>query len=77
MAAARQMREGGDGPDLLSRMAGDSRIGLDRQALTTLFGDEARFIGAALEQADAFVAEVEGLLEQIPEAAAYSPGEIL
>ena len=77
LAAARAQREGAQGGDLLDRLAADGRIRLDRSELNLLLARDERFVGAALGQADAFVAEVKALSEQVPEAAEYVPGEIL
>jgi adenylosuccinate lyase len=79
VASATAMRNGaGQGAaDLLARLAGDPRIGLSRAELAAALTLDERFVGAALAQADAFVAEVEALVERVPEATAYAPAEIL
>jgi adenylosuccinate lyase len=77
LAAARQMQAGASGPDLLDRLAGDPRVGLGRDDLHAILANDKRFIGAALEQADAFLAEVDALVERVPEALAYRPDQIL
>jgi adenylosuccinate lyase len=79
VALANEMRKGpGQAPaDLLSRLAGDPRVGLPRAELAAALALDERFVGAALAQADAFAAEVAALAERVPEAAAYAPGEIL
>ncbi|MBI4516912.1 MAG: adenylosuccinate lyase [Deltaproteobacteria bacterium] len=76
-AAARALRAGSPVNDLLDRLAADARIGLSRVELNTLLAAENAFVGAAREQADTFVAAVETLSEQIPEAKTYVPREIL
>lgn len=78
VALAKEMRNGsGRAADLLSRLAGDPRIGLSRAELAAALALDERFVGAALAQADGFVAEVEALAARLPEAAAYAPAEIL
>lgn len=63
--------------DLLGRLAADRRIGLGIGDLRAILGADERFTGAALEQADAFVATVQGICEEIPEAASYEPEPLL
>ncbi len=76
LAAAKALRSGGDA-DLLSRIAGDRRVGLGKKALQAILADSARFVGAAPHQVDAFVAEVKLLSHRFKEAAAYQPGRLL
>jgi adenylosuccinate lyase len=76
-AAAREMREGGSGTDLLARLAADPRIGLGRDQLRRALSIDQRFIGGALEQVDAFLAEVEAVTAAVPESADHRPAEIL
>jgi adenylosuccinate lyase len=78
VALASEMRNGkGQAGDLLSRLAGDPRIGLSHGELVAALALDERFVGAALAQADAFAAEVQALAARVPEAAAYAPAEIL
>ena len=63
--------------DLLTRLAGDDRIPLTLEQLTTLMEEGKENAGTARIQVDAFVAIVNTLCEEHPEAAAYSPGSIL
>jgi adenylosuccinate lyase len=74
--AARALRDG-QSPELLQRLAADSRIGLSVAQLEGALRLDARFVGAALDQADAFVAEAQALVQQTPGAAEYRPGRIL
>jgi adenylosuccinate lyase len=75
---AKEMRGSSARPgDLLGRLADDPRIGLTRDELAAALALDARFAGAAIAQADAFVAEVQALTDRVPEAEAYRPGEIL
>jgi adenylosuccinate lyase len=63
--------------NLVERLAGDPRLGLDRAALDAILSKGDRESGAAKAQIDAFAAEVRKLEEASPEAAAYGPGSIL
>jgi len=78
LAAARALRGGQSrSDDLMTRLAGDPRIGLSSAELASLLAADERFVGAALVQADAFVAEVAGIVRDQPEAAKLAPGEVL
>lgn len=78
VALAGDVRRGTARPsDLLARLAGDPRIGLSKSELTAALAVDARYAGVASTQADEFVTEVKSLLERIPAAAAYAPGQIL
>jgi adenylosuccinate lyase len=76
VAAALAMREGSE-PDLLERLAADPALPLDRQALDAALADRAPFTGAAGSQVDAVVTAVQELVDRNPEAAKYTPGDIL
>ncbi|KXO98652.1 adenylosuccinate lyase [Tsukamurella pseudospumae] len=77
VAVALAMREEGREPDLLDRLAGDSRLGLSRVQLDEALADRAAFTGAAEAQVAQVVAEVEALVVKYPAAAGYSPAPIL
>ena len=78
MSLANDIRAGkARADDLLSRLAGDPRIGLSRAELTAALALDARFAGAALAQSDAFLAEVAAFADRVPESAAYAPANIL
>ncbi|BDH59143.1 adenylosuccinate lyase [Tsukamurella sp. PLM1] len=77
VAVALAMREEGREPDLLDRLAADSRLGLTRAQLDAALADRAAFTGAAEAQVAQVVADVEALVARHPEAAAYSPAPIL
>ncbi len=77
VAVALAMRERGAEPDLLDRLAADSRLPLDRAALDAALADRTSFTGAAGSQIDRVVAEVTELVKADPHAAAYTPGAIL
>lgn len=63
--------------NLVERLAGDSRLGLDRSALEAILARGDRESGAAKAQIKFFADRVRGLEKASPEAAAYGPGSIL
>ncbi len=77
VAAALALRERGVDPNLLDRLAADPRLPLDRAAIDAALTDRKAFIGAAGDQVDAVVAEVDALVARYPDAAKYTPGAIL
>jgi adenylosuccinate lyase len=77
VAVALAMRDKGAEPDLLDRLAADSRLPLDRAALDAALADKQVFTGAAGAQVDSVVAAVSELVRQYPEAAKYTSGAIL
>jgi adenylosuccinate lyase len=77
LAAAKALRTGDGDTDLLSRLAGDKRLGLGKRALQTILSENARFVGAAPHQVDAFLAEVKPLARKHKGAAEYEPGRLL
>jgi adenylosuccinate lyase len=77
VAVALAMRERGEDPDLLDRLAADPRLPLDRAALDEALADRQVFIGAADAQVGAVAAAADELVSRYPEAAKYSPGAIL
>ena len=77
LAAAKALRSGGGNADLLTRLAGDRRVGLGKKALQAILAESARFVGAAPHQVDAFVAEVKPLAKKHKGAADYQPGRLL
>jgi len=77
VAAALALREGNAANDLLDRLAGDPRLGLDRPALDALLADRLSFVGTAPHQVELFCAQVADIVAAHPEAAAYRPGPVL
>ncbi|HEY9289712.1 MAG TPA: adenylosuccinate lyase, partial [Microlunatus sp.] len=78
VAVALEMRETGKREnDLLDRFAADPRLGLNRQELDTVLAYPLELAGTALSQIRTLVAEVETIANAHPQAAGYSPGEIL
>ena len=71
------MRNGTPGADLLDRLAGDKRIGLGKKALLAILAESARYVGAAPNQVDVFVAEVRPLAKRVKGAAEYRPARLL
>jgi adenylosuccinate lyase len=74
---ARTLREGGRENDLFDRLAADPRVGLSKAELRDLLAADGALIGAAREQADTFVQEVDELMARFPEAKTYRPRELL
>ncbi|HUL53244.1 MAG TPA: adenylosuccinate lyase [Opitutaceae bacterium] len=79
LAAARALRASGSNgeTDLLARLAGDKRIGLNKKQLQAILAESNRFVGAAPHQVDAFVAEVQPLARRVKGAADYQPEKLL
>ena len=77
VAVALEMRQGLPANDLYERLAQDPRLGLDRDQIDSLVADPIEFTGAARSQVAAVVRRVESALATDPEAAAYTPGDIL
>jgi hypothetical protein len=63
--------------DLLSRLATDKRVGLSKETLVTILAESARFVGAAPQQVDTFVATVKPLAKRLKGAADYRPAKLL
>jgi adenylosuccinate lyase len=78
VAEALAMREqGAPDNDLLDRLAADERLPLDRPALDALVGEPLTFIGTAVDQVGAFVAQVAEVVARHPGAAAYQSEPVL
>jgi adenylosuccinate lyase len=79
LAAAKALRSGATNGEtnLLSRLAGDKRIGLGKKQLQAILAESNRYVGAAPHQVDAFVAEVQPLAKRVKGAAEYQPGQLL
>jgi adenylosuccinate lyase len=63
--------------NLVERLAGDARLGLDRATLDAILSKGDRESGAAKAQIEAFAGVVRQLEAANPHAAAYGPGSIL
>ncbi|MDB6094324.1 MAG: adenylosuccinate lyase [Verrucomicrobia bacterium] len=77
LAAAKALRSGNGDADLLTRLAGDKRVGLGKKALQAILAENARFVGAAPHQVDAFVAQVSPLAKKHKGSADYRPARLL
>ena len=78
VAVALAMREDGlTENDLLSRLASDERLQLSREELDALIAEPLSFTGAAADQVRAVADRVEAIVNRYPEAAGYTPGDIL
>lgn len=63
--------------DLPERLAADPRLRLTHDEIFSIYNEHAGDTGTAIAQTDAFCNMVQTLSAQYPEAALYSPGEIL
>jgi adenylosuccinate lyase len=78
VAVALAMRDSGaPDNDLLTRLAGDSRLKLSEDLLASLLAEPMSFTGAAQAQTRAVIAAVDAALETEPGAAGYVPAGIL
>jgi adenylosuccinate lyase len=78
LATVNDLRSGAvDRNNLVDRLAGDSRLGLDRAALEAILARGDRESGAAMAQVAQFAEAVRRWEAAHPAAAAYSPGAIL
>ncbi|GAA4789084.1 adenylosuccinate lyase [Corynebacterium canis] len=77
VAVALDMREKGAEQDLIQRLAKDKRIPLNRKQLEEALADRNAFIGAAETQVSRVITRIQELVYRHPEAAEYTPGEIL
>ena len=77
VGVALDMRRGQTVNDLFERLAADPALGLGRDEVAALVSDPVEFTGAARAQVAEVARRVETLVARHPDAAAYSPGEIL
>ena len=78
VAAALKMRESGsEDNDLLARLANDTRIPMDSEALSAAIGDPNLFIGNAPIQVRQVVDKIDAISKQYPDASCYQPESIL
>ncbi len=78
VAVALAMRDTGQADnDLLDRLAGDSRLGLTHAELNILIAEPLAFTGAAASQVRSVADRVAAIVDAYPDAASYSPGDIL
>jgi len=76
VAVALALREGEE-PDLISRLAADPRLGLTQEELHSLVANPLTFTGAAGHQVERVAEAVSDIVSAYPQAAAYTPGDIL
>lgn len=77
VAVALNMRENGGGQDLIERLAADPRLPMSKEDLDAALADRHAFVGAAESQVDRVLARIHAMVDEHPEAAAYTPGDIL
>jgi adenylosuccinate lyase len=79
VAVALEMRaaNGGDGNQVLTRLAADSRLGLSLDQLQALIAKPLEFTGAAQDQVAQVATKVSKIVAKSPEAANYRPEPIL
>ena len=77
VAVALNMRENGGEQDLIARLAADDRLPMSAEDLDAALADKHAFIGAAESQVAQILGRIKALADQHPQAAAYTPGDIL
>jgi len=77
VGTALSMRQGQAENDVFDKLAADPRLGLTPEQLESLVADPIDFTGAAVAQVQGVVRRIEAVAAQHPEAAAYTPGDIL
>ncbi|WP_328330515.1 adenylosuccinate lyase [Kribbella sp. NBC_00382] len=77
VAMALDLRKGTSENDLFHRLGTDGRLGLTEEQIVGIVGEPLSFTGAAVAQVNAVVASIDTLAKRYPEAAAYTPGDIL
>ncbi|WP_192930421.1 MULTISPECIES: adenylosuccinate lyase [Corynebacterium] len=77
VAVALNMRENGGEQDLVQRLAADERLPMSEQDLEQALEDRHAFIGAAESQVARVLERADAIVQKYPEAARYTPGDIL
>ncbi|QPK80411.1 adenylosuccinate lyase [Corynebacterium lizhenjunii] len=77
VAVALNMRENAGEQDLIARLAADERLPMTQEDLERVLDDKHAFIGAAESQVSQVLGRIKRLTDQHPDAANYTPGEIL
>jgi adenylosuccinate lyase len=77
VAMALDLRKGSSENDLFRRLGEDGRLGLTEAQIVGIVGEPLSFTGAAVAQVATVVAAIDTLAKRYPEAAAYTPGDIL
>ena len=70
VSAALDRREMNSAPDLVTRLAEDPRIPLDRAAVEALLADPTAFTGTAIDQVGRIIERIDAIVAARPEAAA-------
>jgi adenylosuccinate lyase len=63
--------------DLADRLAADGRLGLSKEKIDAVIASAAELSGRAAAQVDGFNAQIDSILKENPDAAAYEPAPIL
>ena len=63
--------------DLADRLAADGRLGLSKEKIDAVIASAAELSGRAAAQVDGFTAQIDSILKENPDAAAYEPAPIL
>jgi adenylosuccinate lyase len=77
VAVALELRQGASGNDLFARLGADGGLGLSAEQIEQVVGEPLSFTGAAVAQVNEVVRRVEELAKRHPDAASYTPGDIL
>lgn len=77
VAMALDLRKGTADNDLFRRLGEDGRLGLTEEQIVGIVGEPLSFTGAAVAQVNSVVGKIDELAKRYPEAAAYTPGDIL
>lgn len=78
VSVALGMRKGGlDANNLIDRLSNDPGLGMTRTQLEEAISSPIELVGTAPKQISAFVSRVKKIVEKYPEAARYTPEEIL
>ena len=77
VGVALDMRRGQAENDVFARLAADDRLGLTEAQLASLVAEPITFTGAAVAQTQEVCRQVAAVVDRLPDAAAYAPGEIV
>ena len=77
VGVALEMRQGAARNDVFDRLAADSRLRLTKEQLASLVAEPITFTGAAVDQVQSVVRQIDAVTKRYPDAAAYTPGAIL
>ncbi|MHA2789796.1 adenylosuccinate lyase [Corynebacterium sp. S7] len=77
VSMALDMRQEGAEQNLTERLAKDGRLNMTQEELDDVLADREVFIGASETQVNNVLHRIQDLVNRYPEAAKYTPGEIL